>query len=213
MNEHSDQYASIDRLAAGELGGDARRELFAWLDGEPSRWRRCALALLEVRELEQAFGDWRAEVPRAVVQSALAPAAQRFRWTGAFALAASFMIAFTLGVVARGFWSTPGPMIAKSPRPSARDVSSQPTAKSSPPRVVAEEPRTTSEKGITTVAAAPPTELRSDLFPPYVRSQLERRGYQVKSRHALLSVVLPDGRRVTRPVAELQVKYVGHRAY
>lgn len=211
MNEHENQFASIDRLATGELDGDPRRELFAWLDGEPSRWRHCALALLEARELEQAFGDWRAEAPPSIIQVP-APAMRRFRLTGAFALAASFMIAFTLGLIAHGFWSASGPMIAESPRPSARDASSQPT-KTSSSHVVAEQPQAAPNKNVATVAAAPAAELPPDLFPPYVRSQLERRGYQVKSRHALLPVVLPDGRRLTLPFDELQLNYVGHRAY
>jgi len=48
----------IDRLAADELDDDSRRALFAWLEHEPARWRRCALALLEAREMESAFDDW-----------------------------------------------------------------------------------------------------------------------------------------------------------
>ena len=50
MNDDSTQFALIDRLATGELDGAVRRDLFAWLDHEPSRWRRCALALLEARD-------------------------------------------------------------------------------------------------------------------------------------------------------------------
>jgi hypothetical protein len=53
-----DPSSFIDRLAADELDDDSRRALFAWLDREPARWRRCALALLEAREVESAFDDW-----------------------------------------------------------------------------------------------------------------------------------------------------------
>ncbi|HVC96451.1 MAG TPA: hypothetical protein VND64_22390, partial [Pirellulales bacterium] len=59
--ENDLQIGLLDRLAAGDLDGSSRRELFTWLDREPGLWRRCALALLEARELEQALGDWKAE--------------------------------------------------------------------------------------------------------------------------------------------------------
>lgn len=63
MNEpNSSEFAAweaqVDRLASGDLPADERAELFRWLEAEPSRWRRCALALLEARELEQAMGQW-----------------------------------------------------------------------------------------------------------------------------------------------------------
>src|SRR5436309_2581424 len=47
----------IDRLVAGDLDEDRRRDLLAWLDDEPVRWRGCALAFLEVQMWEQAFGN------------------------------------------------------------------------------------------------------------------------------------------------------------
>src|SRR6185437_3013076 len=70
-----DALASLDRLAAGELDDGARRTLFAWLDREPCRWRRCALALLEAREWEGALDDWTAEMrPDARRTDAIRPA-------------------------------------------------------------------------------------------------------------------------------------------
>ncbi|HEV3024490.1 MAG TPA: hypothetical protein VGX76_18570 [Pirellulales bacterium] len=60
-----DRYSRLlDGFVAGDLNLPARRELFAWLDGDPWRWRRCALALSEVRELEQALHDWTAEASK-----------------------------------------------------------------------------------------------------------------------------------------------------
>jgi hypothetical protein len=212
MNERSDQSVLIDRLAAGELSGGARRDLFVWLDGEPSRWRRCAMALLEARELEHAFSAWQAEVPKPTVKLSRTPEAPHFQRGALFALAASIMIAFSLGIFARGFWIAPAPMFAESPASSGRDVSSVATDRQ-PSSDLVKRPEIVPDKGVTAVAAAPPMAAQSDLIPPYVRSQLERRGYQVKSRHALLPVVLPDGRRVTLPIDELQLNYVGHRAY
>lgn len=53
-----DPSSLVDRLAADELDDDSRRALFVWLDREPARWRRCAMALLEAREFEGALEDW-----------------------------------------------------------------------------------------------------------------------------------------------------------
>ena len=58
---------SLDRLADGELNDRGRRMLFEWLDGDPARWRRCALLMLETRELQSALGDWMAEAPAPVI--------------------------------------------------------------------------------------------------------------------------------------------------
>ncbi|HVA47830.1 MAG TPA: hypothetical protein VNH11_15790 [Pirellulales bacterium] len=210
MNEHSDQFALIDRLATGDLDGPARRELFTWLDCEPSRWRRCALALLEAGELERALDDWQAEVPRPT--AACAPAVERSRRPAMFALAASVLIAFSLGAFARDFWTVPVPMMVELPKPAGGETSAAAANKKSSPEVVKRADKA-SDKTVTAVAAAPPGAAQADLIPPYIRSQWERRGYQLTSRPARLPVVLPNGRRVMVPVDELQVNYVGQRTY
>lgn len=43
----------IDRLVCGELRGDAYRHAVQWLDGNPQRWRDCALAFLQEQAMEQ----------------------------------------------------------------------------------------------------------------------------------------------------------------
>ncbi|HQU44602.1 MAG TPA: hypothetical protein PK867_17415 [Pirellulales bacterium] len=210
MNEHSDLFAHIDRLATGDLEGPARRELFTWLDREPSGWRRCALALLEARELEQALDGWQAEAAP-TVRSPSAPAVPRFRRITRLTLAASLLIAFSLGVVARGVVAPAREAIVELPKPANREPPLK-TSSESPP-AVAKETNNTSGKSVTSVAAVPPSAARADLIPPYVRSQWERRGFQVTSRPARLPVVLPDGRRVIVPVDEFQLNYVGQRTY
>lgn len=53
-NSHPIDYqAWLDRLATGELDDAKRRALFTWLDDEPLRWKRCAVAFLEA----QWWGD------------------------------------------------------------------------------------------------------------------------------------------------------------
>jgi hypothetical protein len=45
----------IDRLVTGDLNDAQRFELLAWLDEEPTRWRRCGLAFLEAQVLREAL--------------------------------------------------------------------------------------------------------------------------------------------------------------
>lgn len=237
----------IDRLAADELDDGSRGELFAWLDREPTRWRRCALALLEVRELEGALDDWLGEsdsnlTPQATRQRPVAPPdesrsgdgrspAKGERRSGRYAMlaiAASVALAFGLGMAAdRRFvgWrgvEAPQP-VAQAARSAAGGVRNE---ASHDRETGSDEPRQreTSDGGEESgggelaqqsepVASRPSSAAEKQLIPPYVKSQLERRGYRVDSRRQFLSVTLPDGRRVSAPVGLLKFSYVGNRAY
>jgi hypothetical protein len=216
MNDISIQFALIDRLATGDLDDGARRELFTWLDGEPQRWRRCALALLEAREIEQALGAWRSETPRPIVKS-LAPPPSRSRRGAVLALAASVLIAFGLGIFARGFWASDVRLVADvPPAPNAGHPLSPPGgAVSSPSDTTPSDVRRTPSSPRRSVAAVEPAPPRqpADSIPSYIRGQWERRGFQLTSRPAQLPVILPDGRRMMASVDEWQLNYVGQRTY
>lgn len=246
MNDHRfpqarDLSPLIDRLAADELDDDSRGELFAWLDREPTRWRRCALALLEVRELEGALDDWLGEsdsnlAPRTSRQRPVAPPdesrsgdgrspAKGERRSGRYAMlavAASVALAFGLGMAAdRRFvgWrgvEAPQPVAqaSRSAAGGARDEASH----EGETDAGHSRQRETSGGGELAqqsepVAPRPSSAADKQLIPPYVKSQLERRGYRVDSRRQFLSVTLPDGRRVSAPVGLLKFSYVGNRAY
>jgi hypothetical protein len=94
----------FDRLVDGDLSESERRSLLLHLEDEPGGWRRCALAFLEAQGWKQAFG--------AIADAALrrAPAAQPLvtqrSWhrglATALAVAASFLVAFVLGMHIRG---------------------------------------------------------------------------------------------------------------
>jgi hypothetical protein len=45
----------IDRLVAGDLDEVRRREVLAWLDEKPGRWRHCGLAFLEAQLWQESF--------------------------------------------------------------------------------------------------------------------------------------------------------------
>lgn len=100
----------FDRLADGELAGDEYRRLLASLDDRPDGWKRCALALLE----GQALGGELRSLARENGECALErtqPAAHGRRVAlpaVVLSVAASFLLAFGLGVWLRGGVSTSG---------------------------------------------------------------------------------------------------------
>lgn len=202
----NDSLASIDRLATGELDEPARRELFAWLDAEPTRWRRCALALLETRELEDAFAE-RAASAAPLFPALRPPPPPRFRWQSLTALAASLLIAFSLGAWAHGRWHVPAAMIAEAPKAAPLEKVNRPSPHSMDTQGTDLPDSDVQEKTIAKAGVQP------EFIPPYVRSQWERRGYQVTSQQVNLPVVLPDGQRMLYPANEVQFNYVGQRTY
>lgn len=118
--------AALDRLADGALDAAERRALFGRLEGTPDGWRKCALALLEVRAWEHALRAPRRDEPPLAVRGAAARQPTRqvvvprpaqgpnptglpagsgsariaLRW---FALAASVLVAFGIGRWERSF--------------------------------------------------------------------------------------------------------------
>ncbi len=217
------QRSAIDRLAAGELGELPRRELFAWLDGEPQRWRHCAVALLEAREWELALNEWKPALPAAACRVATLPAASarsgRLRSTPFthFIRWAALCIACGVGAVVQSLRSpaapTDAPIAAEPASPQAlhSDVAT-------PAVAVASADETVPTPGQTTIgpsfsAADSPPAGREDGIPSYVRSVLERRGYRVGGRRDVVMVSLPDGGKVPLPVDQWQLRYVGQPSY
>jgi hypothetical protein len=254
------QIGLLDRLATGDLDGPSRCELFAQLDREPALWRRCALALLEARELERALGDWKAEArdrgtalpepasrlakgaplwddlprpsgaedglgrPSYAETSDSLPVrlgdrqgrpfripAKRSRGEWA-ALAASVLIAFGLGMTVRGTGIAPQAILqtvpdsAHSAPPAKRSAQDSALVAAAGQALSHEDDAGRNDAGQSTPESA-------ERLPAYVRSQLERRGYRVDSRHGVVPVSLPDGRRVMLPVDQLQFSYVGRQSY
>lgn len=218
--EIDDPQLLIERLATGTLEGPVRRELFRWLENDPARWRQCALTLLECRELEQALGEWRSEVPASPANARrrfpAAPSKARRDSGRRMALVAGLMIAFCLGVFARGLRPVRDSEVVRAPNPS--QVAAHLNSSEFPGRTLANEitdfPVPATERvRVQDVARARSAIEASESLPPYVRSQLEKHGYRVDSRHALVAVALPNGRSVKIPVDQLQFSYVGQRSY
>ena len=219
LNEDLERMAQLDRLATGELPAAARRELFAWLDDDRSRWRRCALVLLEARELDQAFDDLTTEAPQrsalATRPSTFAPSA-RHVWGGRLALAVSLFVAFGLGFAVQRIRNPLEQTVVQQPQKHeavATSPASQPDNQAPVSRKAPSAPQLDNRReGPPTIAASSPG-ASGDPIPAYVRSQLERRGYRVESRRGDVSVVFPDGKHVNLPVDQVQFSYIGQRSY
>jgi anti-sigma factor RsiW len=219
LNEDLVRMAQLDRLATGELADAARPELFAWLDDDRSRWRRCALVLLEARELDQAFDDLTNEVPQrsapATWATTLAPSARRV-WGGRLVLAVSLFVAFGLGSAVQRIRNPLEQAVVQQPQkhdavatsPASQQDNRAPVSQKAPGAPQPDNRR----EGPPMVAASSPG-MSGDPIPAYVRSQLERRGYRVESRRSDVSVVFPDGKHVNLPVDQVQFSYIGQRSY
>jgi hypothetical protein len=96
--------AQFDRLADGELSADERRTLLASLDDRPDGWRQCALAFLEAQAWRRQFGAVlrERETMRDSVTTGAAASKNKSYQMNWLALAASLLIAFTLGLAFRG---------------------------------------------------------------------------------------------------------------
>jgi hypothetical protein len=99
----------IDRLVDGELSAADYRQLVAALDDEPGGWRRCALAFLEAQALRQELPGLRRSLEKSE-ERAIATPVERARAEAGFgvswlAIAASFLVAFSLGLIAPRFFA------------------------------------------------------------------------------------------------------------
>jgi hypothetical protein len=189
--ENEDRW--IDRLVDGELSGIERRALLARLAEEPGGWRRCALAFLEAQAWREAFVPVASNAGPVPTATLAAPKVHRLAVARTVvALAASLLMAFSLGWLSRGQADPPASLVARNdPAPAPTT-----TAVNDPDTI---EPETAIQEG-------PPP-------PDPLVSRLESRGYQVDRRRGLVAVETKDGRRMAVPVAEVRVKYVGDRTY
>ena len=219
-NQNEKRMLQLDRLAMGEISPAERRDLIQWLDADDSRWRNCALVLLEARELAQVFGDWKAEPlqhQRSLQPEQVAPILRKAnsQWIHRIVLAASLLAAFGLGMGTNLIRSVSDPVPAGH---SSRDIVTQPVDPAAEDRTgtavpvdPAPQPNVPAEKAL--MAKSDSDNITDDFIPDYVRSQLERRGYRVNSRPNVVSVAFPDGHNEDLPVNQVQFSYVGQRSY
>lgn len=228
--------AMLDRLIDGELNHEERRALLEQLEKEPGGWRRCALAFLEAQcWRETATGLARAARARA---AAAAPAdlprrAERrgLRLPVVAALAASLLGAFGLGLAVARMAG----LDAHASRGPVANVSQTATlpprlAQSSAPaqKILEALDREVKAVAVLDVGGPAAEKLKVPLLsgpglderwltsqpsavPAYLAQQWERQGYEVVTERKLYSVDLAGGGRVSIPIDEVKLRFVGHK--
>ncbi|RIK79789.1 MAG: hypothetical protein DCC68_12400 [Planctomycetota bacterium] len=231
----------LDRLVDGELDARTQAELLARLDERPGQWRRLALTFVEAQtlgvELRSAVADARHSPVRAApvdAQGHVAARSANAPWTKLLSLAATMLIAVGIGFGAGRVWHAYDAQPAdttKPPNPAAiaanepSDPWSDPFIPAVPASLDALSP-----EGLMTVQAADGSPVQLPVYevsqgtgqllnslessvPPEVIRALRSRGHDVKQQRRLWPIDLGDGRQIIVPVDQVDVEYVGHRAY
>ncbi len=190
----------IDRLVDGELPDVERRQLLLRLETEPDGWRRCALAFLEAQTWREALGTIAAPAGAAIRPADFGAMKSKKSnvWRPAArlaALAAGLAAAFALGRAWHGgsVPNAPGTPVAK------RETPAEP-APPEPVDVASGEAR-----------PAGPGEPNA-LIDPVVK-RWEQKGYRAERQKRVVSVELKDGRKLSVPINEVRLQYVGDRTY
>jgi len=235
----------FDRLVDGELTPEEYRAFVTSLDDEPGGWRRCALAFLEEQALAGELDGIRKSLdsgdPGAGGLTAepdgrgdlTPPRRTTPRDLGTLlAVAASFLVAFALGIAApRFFHSDPQePNLAgnhKTQPPLAENAGTQPSGgvrhQALRPignlRLVmdgaGDESPQAGRVPVYEVDQGIEQYLQNDhpaLAPDVVRL-LEQRGHDIQRQQQYIPVELDDGRQIIVPVEGYQITPVGRRVY
>jgi anti-sigma factor RsiW len=212
----------LERLVDGELSPDEHRALLASLDDEPGGWRRCALAFLEAQALAAELGTLRRAAERR--EKAPAHVARKEKmdkprtW---LAVAASFLLAFTLGVLAPRWFSfvshglkqeqvAGGNNIGTSPRRTPQELHPTPVSIGNLHLVMAGPNGELSQSGNVPVYEV---EQGVDEFlargtpalSPELIEYLEQQGYEVRHEQQYFPAALDDGRELIVPVDGYQI--------
>jgi hypothetical protein len=237
----------LDLLVDGELSVAAQRELLGRLEQRADGWRRCATAFLEAQGLKAELGELVQPAPVASggeafvrpVRRRVSRSPWRQRAKTVLAVAASFIVAFGLGLWGRSGWPPadrplgPAP-IAEAVPPmqaamTALSTASAPAA-ARPPATSVDSPgwrmvtvRLPDQRGSTEAIDVPAVErdqldenwLRSlpGALPPDLVEALRRSGHAVRQSRQLLPMPLEDGRRLVVPIDQVDVHYVGNAAF
>lgn len=217
MNESyntSDLQRDFDRLVDGELTAEQQRELLSALDDTPDGWRRCALAFLEAQAWrnEMCRAD---ETPTAAVATPALEAAGRWQRIvpTLMAMAASFLLAFLLGLAFRA--SSPVQPQVAAGRQSSIETDSSPAVATAPSTANRQPPMAALVRSATPVEtiwlpASVDDEESNGELPADLARDLARLGHEIERRVELWPVEFEDGRRAVLPVDRFDVRYVGY---
>jgi hypothetical protein len=203
----------LDRLVSGDLDERDRRQLIAWLEEDPRRWRLCGLLFLESQTWSHALAEWPCGSPSSVAApppkiTMSTATTRRSPIVHAAILAASVLLSFLFGFTIRG---------ANEPNRSiAHDQLAAPgnTSLAGVNPVLAELPLRSTVRGLPQSTLQIPvvpktaTNAAQEPLPDYVRQQWERRGYQFQLERRYVFARLPGGQQVAVPIDQYSVKHV-----
>jgi hypothetical protein len=230
----------LERLVDGELAADDYRALLKSLDVEPDGWRRCALAFLESQALARELGALgRAQELPPASTLPLKPAAQARelrpphqtaiatnpprprRWSSPglqlLAVAASFVAALSLGIVAPRFFSPrpKEPTIAGNlQQPDPRQEVLRPLGGvrlvmdggDGQPVEAGHVPVYDASGNLDELLTVEPATMAPELIDLF-----RRHGFEVQHQPQLVPAPLEDGRQLIVPVDGYQITPVGRR--
>ena len=228
----------LDLLVDGELPEAERRQLLMALEQTPGGWRRCALAFLEAQSWKQEMVAIRREQPSEsqAVRAVAWRGFPRSNWGTLLAVAASFLIAFGLGVVLHEIWRPAGPAApaplgiagtpqsSQEPAPQTDKLDSLPAPRTpSGPWELVAVPVANGGGGAGSIQV-PAMELERldpqwvDRFPrPTLPAELlealRESGHRIRRDRLLLPVPMQDGRQLIVPVDQFEFRHVGDSAY
>ncbi|WP_165072860.1 hypothetical protein [Paludisphaera rhizosphaerae] len=188
----------IDRIVGGGLSPAELRQALKGVAAQPEGWRRCTLAFLEARALDEAF---REPAPATIRLAVPVPRQRSFMRP---ALAAAVVLAcFASGWLAgrRPQQTTVSPIVAAVPAPAPE---------AEPPTLPQPELQPRSQPKPQPAVSVPAWVLNQPPpVSPDAQAALEARGYRLEQHRRILATRLPDGRRVVVPVDRVGVSYVG----
>jgi hypothetical protein len=219
----------FDRLVDGELSAEEYRSLLASLDDEPGAWRRCALSFLEAQALAAELGGIRRAADRPSNRAAESPMPASRALSGGqtfLAVAASFLLAFSLGIVAPRIFSlirqdsplagydpgaaSPLAVGESAPQPKLTNVGNVRLVMDGP---AGEAPQAHQvpvyevEQGLDQFLAGGTPALGPELI-----EYLQQQGYEVRHEQQYFPAPLDDGRQVIVPIDGYQITPVS-RSY
>jgi hypothetical protein len=231
LTQHDD--IQFDRLVDGELSSTERRALLESLDQRPGGWRRCALAFLEAQSWGQEFRQLAGPSERALHSVEVVPSAQIARnpngrrvamWAGArwLALAASLLLAFTLGTMRR---DRAVPIAVGPPQTNGQIATlTQPPAGAGRQSKVDDALTfwVRDDKGQARPLRVPLVDARTlddqlgmqfqPGIPADVRDRLQNGGFNVQSQRRYAPLWLENGRPMILPVEDTRIVPVSNKA-
>jgi hypothetical protein len=219
---------AFDLLVDGELDDARRSELLLRLDQTPGGWRACAMAFLEAQAWQREMGAiarpsaalLETDAPKTIAPKPGKPARSAYL-VNALAVAASFAIAFGLGVWYRGFDRRGEVAENGGVAHVANDAAVTPVAGDPALRRLLDEdgymtlalggvaegepqqvrvPVTEARHGYDAAAFQAPLELPRDLL-----AELRQEGQTVRQQRSLVPIQLGDGRSIIVPMDELEI--------